>query len=82
MSSSLQWFGESWNSTINDLVVHTNVPVGVNCRECGDEFRLGDQGIQVPSIDESEELLRSYHLECFMECLIGLSNRINEEIGR
>jgi hypothetical protein len=63
----MYWFGDSWGAPICDDSQRTETPEGEVCPHCTKSIRLGDQGVEIPYLQESgfEDTL-SYHLDCFL----------------
>jgi hypothetical protein len=62
------WFGESWYAPVCESARHRPTPVGDIC-QCGKAIEVGDQGMLIPLISSTAELL-SWHLDCFLASVL------------
>lgn len=69
----VRWFGESWGALITQDTPHILTPVGLICGTCGDDIRLGDQGLAIPTLFALGPGYSVHHIGCFLRSL-GLSS--------
>lgn len=62
--NTMQWFGKSWGSPMNEDCPQAPVPVGVTCLWCREKTMIGDTGVIYSNGPVA-------HLECFLRQTYG-----------
>jgi hypothetical protein len=62
----MRWFGKSWEAAVCETTEHADTPVGLPCARCEIQIASGDRGLLIPVLGSDPDLIRAYHLKCFL----------------
>lgn len=72
----MKWFGPAYGAPYESDGPHTDTPIGMSCRRCGEGFVEGDSGVYVEGPLRWEN---PAHYECFLRGIVG---GLNHQLGR